>query len=79
MGLGNHVSVYSQLPRFDFVMATLVMCRHPALTAQTNMRSNSSKVPLPTLLHFAFLESSDRLFAMEAIEEVWPGLLSRVF
>ena len=79
-GLGNHISVTFQLPRFGFILTTLVTHRHLVLTALAKMRSTFLKVPLPTLLHFSLLEySANRLLTMEAIEEIWPGLLSPVF
>ena len=71
-GLGSHVNVTFQLVRFWFILITLVMCRHVVLLL---LRCSLWFSPR----FFLFTPSANRPVAMEATEELWPGLLSGVF
>ena len=72
MRLGTHVNVTFRLARFWYILVTLVTYRHLVL------------LPLRLSLWFSpvfFLltPSLIRSVAMEAAEELWPGLPSGVF
>ena len=68
-GLGSHVNVTFQLVRFWFILITLVMCRHVVLLL---LRCSLWFSPR----FFLFTPSANRPVAMEATEELWPGLPS---
>ena len=72
MGLGTHVNVTFRLARFWFILVTLVMCKHLVLLLL--------RLPLWfSPLFFLLTPSANRSVAVEAAEELWPGLPSGVF
>ena len=72
MGLGTHVNVTFRLARFWFILVTLVTYRHLVLLPL--------RLPIWfSPLFFLLTPSAIRSVAMEAAEELWPGLPSGVF